>query len=118
MGWMNPKSYSLNRLSVFLHAPAKSGVYLLHNSCRCLYIGDSDNIRRSLLQHMRGDHAAIAVFDPDGFSFELQPDASRARRRDQVSSEFEPAVESWGGTEDEGSLEGLPHGTKFPLARF
>ena len=118
MGWMNPKSYSLNRLSVFLHAPAKSGVYLLHNSCRCLYIGDSDNIRRSLLQHMRGDHAAIAVFDPDGFSFELQPYASRARRRDQLRSEFEPAVESWGGTEDEGSLEGLPHGTKFPLARF
>lgn len=118
MVWMNPKSYSLNRLSIFLHAPAKSGVYMLHNSSRCLFIGDSDNIRQTLLQHMRHDSSAITLFDPDGFSFELQPDASRARRKDQLSSEFEPAIESWGGTEDDASLEGLPHGAKFPLARY
>ena len=118
MVWLNPKSYSLNRLSVFLHAPAKPGVYMLHNSCRCLYIGDSDNIRRTLLQHMRDDHSVITIFDPDGFSFELHPNASKAPRRDQLISEFEPAIESWVGTEDEASLAGLPHGTKFPLARY
>jgi len=82
MVWMNLKSYSLNQLSIFLHAPAKSGVYMLHNSSRCLYIGDSDNIRQTLLQHMRDDNSAVTVFDPDGFSFELHPDASRARRKD------------------------------------
>jgi len=109
MVWMNTKSYSLNILSIFLHAPAKSGVYLLHNSSRCLYIGESDNIRQTLLQHLRGDNSAITLFDPNGFSFELQPDASRARRKDQLSSELEPAIESWGSTADEASLEGLPH---------
>jgi hypothetical protein len=118
MVWMNPKSYSLNRLSIFLHAPAKSGVYLLHNSSRCLYIGDSDNIRQTLRQHLRDDNSAITLFDPDGFSFELQPEASRARRKDQLSSELEPAIESWGGTADEASFERLPHGVKFPLARY
>jgi hypothetical protein len=118
MVWMNPKSYSLNRLSIFLHAPAKSGVYLLHNSSRCLYIGDSDNIRQTLRQHLRDDNSAITLFDPDGFSFELQPEASRGRRKDQLNSELEPAIESWDETADEGSLESLPHGAKFPLARY
>lgn len=118
MVWMNPKSYSLNRASVFMHAPGKSGVYMLHNASRCLYIGDSDNIRQTLLQHMRDDHSAINLFDPDGFSFELHPASSRARRRDQLNSEFDPAIESWGGTEDEASLEDLPHETNFPLVRY
>ncbi len=111
---MNTKSYSLNILSIFLHAPAKSGVYLLHNSSRCLYIGESDNIRQTLLQHLRGDNSAInsaiTLFDPNGFSFELQSDVARARRKDQLSSELEPAIESWGSTADEASLEHLPHG--------
>jgi hypothetical protein len=118
MLWMNPKSYSLNRLSIFLHAPAKSGVYLLHNSSRCLYIGDSDNIRQTLLQHLHDHNSAISLFAPDGFSFELQPEASRARRKDQLSSEIEPALERWDEAADEGSLEHLPHGVKFPLARY
>lgn len=118
MVWMNPKSYSLNRLSIFLHAPAKSGVYLLHNSSRCLYIGDSDNIRQTLRQHLRDHNSAISLFDPDGFSFELQPEASRVRRKDQLSLEFEPALESWDETADEGSLEHLPQGAKIPLARY
>jgi len=118
MAWMNPKSYSLNRLSIFLHAPAKSGVYMLHTSSRCLYIADSDNIRQTLLQHVADDSSAITLFDPDGFSFELHPDASRARRRDQLNSEFEPAIQSWGITADEAFIERLPHGAKFPLARY
>ena len=118
MVWMNPKSYSLNRLSICLHAPTKSGVYLLHNSSRCLYIGDSDNIRQTLLQHLRDHNSAITLFDPDGFSFELQPEASRVRRKDHLTSELEPALESWDGTGDEESLERFPHAAKFPLARY
>jgi len=117
MAWMNPKSYSFNELSILLNAPAKSGVYQLHNSSRCLYIGYSDNIRQTLLQHRCGDNSTFIPFDPDGFSFELHPDASRAWRKDRLNSEFEPAIESWGGTADEASLERLPHGARFPLAR-
>jgi len=118
MVWLNTKSYSFNEPSIFLHAPAKSGVYLLHNSARCLYVGYSDNIRQTLLRHRRGDHPAITVFDPDGFSYELQPDALSARRKDQLRSELEPAIESSGGTADEASLQRLPHGAKFPLASY
>lgn len=118
MVWMNSKSYSFNVLSVFLHAPATSGVYLLHNSARCLYIGDSDNIRQTLLRHMRGDNSAITLFDPVGFSFELQPEASRARRKDQLRSEFDPAIGSWGDSADQAPLERLPHGANFPLPRY
>jgi len=109
MVWMNPKSYSFNVLSIVLHAPAESGVYQLHNSSRCRYIGYSDNIRQTLLQHRRGDNAAIIPFDPDGFSFELHPDASRARRKDQLRSEFDLAIECWGGSADEASLERVLH---------
>jgi len=120
MVWMNPKSYSFNVLSVFLHAPAHSGVYLLHNSARCLYIGDSDDIRQTLLRHMHGDNSAISVFGPVGFSFELHPEASRVRRRDELRSEFDPTIGNWGDPPDQAPVmvERLPHGAKLPLLRY
>ena len=112
MVWMNPRSYSFNQLSILLHAPAKSGVYLLHNSVRCLYIGEAENIRQCLLERTRSDDPSITVLDPNGFSFELQSEASKVERKNQLIAEYQPAIENWDGSANDASLEVMPEAAK------
>jgi hypothetical protein len=89
---MNWKSYGFNQLSILIHAPATSGVYLLHNSTRCLFIGESSNIRDQLLGHLHGDRPVITLWDPSGFCFEPCPEALRIDRKRQLALLFQPAI--------------------------
>jgi hypothetical protein len=86
------QSYSFTQLSIFLHAPAKSGVYLLRTSARCVYVGETENIRKSLLAHLHGDIPWITVWAPSRFSFELCSDASRTQLKDQLSARLQPVI--------------------------
>jgi hypothetical protein len=91
MNWIR-NSHSFNELSILLHAPARPGIYLLRSSTRCIYIGESENIRKTLLAHLHGDDPWITVWAPSRFSFDLCPDASRARMRDQLMAQLEPVI--------------------------
>ncbi len=91
MNWIR-KSHAFNELSVLLQAPAKSGIYLLQTSNRCIYIGESDNVRKSLLAHLHGDLPWITVWSPSRFCFELCPDSSRAALRDQLVEQLQPVI--------------------------
>jgi len=86
------QSYSFNQLAIFLHAPAKSGVYLLRTSSRCIYVGETENIRKSLLSHLHGDDPWITLWAPTQFSFELCSEASRSQRQTQLSARLQPVV--------------------------
>jgi hypothetical protein len=86
------QSHSFNQLSIFLHAPAKSGVYLLRTSARCVYVGETENIRKSLLAHLHGDSPWINLWAPSGFSFELCSDESRVQLKNKLSVQLRPAV--------------------------
>ena len=86
------QSYSFNQLSIFLHAPAKSGIYLLRTSARCIYVGETENIRKSLLSHLHGDDPWITLWAPTQFSFELCRETSRAQRQSQLSARLQPVV--------------------------
>jgi hypothetical protein len=86
------QSYSFNQLSIFLHAPAKSGLYLLRTSARCIYVGETDNIRKSLLAHLRGDIPWITLWAPSHFSFELCREASRILRMSQLAAKLQPVI--------------------------
>ena len=101
MNWIKPKSYSFTRLSIHLHAPAKSGVYYLHNSARCIYVGEAENIRHALLAHLQGDIPWITVWAPTGFSFELCSETLRFQKRNELTMLFRPAVKSWNADMDE-----------------
>ncbi len=85
-------SYSFTQVSVFLHAPARPGIYLLRTSARCIYIGESENIRKSLLAHLHGDLPWITVWAPSRFSFELCPDASRTELKNQLVARLQPVI--------------------------
>ena len=117
MSRMNWKSYAFNRLSIFLHAPASSGIYLLHNATRCLFVGESRNIRSQLLGHLRGDHPLITVWDPSGFCFESCAEALRLDRKRQLALQFQPVIreryDSVEGYKNHVALET----TAFPLPR-
>jgi hypothetical protein len=86
------QSYSFSQLSIFLHAPAKSGIYLLRTSARCVYVGETENLRKSLLAHLHGDIPWITIWAPSHFSFELCSDESKSHLKDQLTARLRPVI--------------------------
>lgn len=117
MNWMKSKSYSFTQLSILLHAPARAGVYHLHTTARCIYIGETENIRQSLLGHLRGDIPWITVWDPSGFSFGLCSGSSRVQRKKELVAKLHPVIGDRHQNVHDASVETLPHGMRVPLAR-
>jgi hypothetical protein len=109
MNSLKPKSFSFNGLSIRLHAPAKSGVYYLHNSAQCIYVGEAENIRQALLGHLHGDISWITVWDPSGFCFELCPETVRVEKKNDLTMRFGPAVKDHVADAREPSIRVTPH---------
>jgi hypothetical protein len=99
MNWMKPKSYSFTQLSIFLQVPAKSGIYALHNSTRCIYVGETDNLRKTLQQHLRGDNPWITLWEPNGVYVEPWPEGERQERKNRLVSEFNPILGDGNGND-------------------
>ena len=103
MNWMKPRSYSFTQLSIFLQVPTKSGVYALHNSNRCIYVGETDNLRKTLQQHLRGENPWVSLWEPSGVYFELWPQTGRYERKIHLINEFQPHL-----TDAAGECPGIP----------
>lgn len=73
-------------------APACSGVYGISNASEWIYIGETDNIRATLLGHLGDTSESLAQRRPTGFVFEICDQAGRASRQDRLVLEYEPAV--------------------------
>lgn len=81
--------FALTAASVRAHAPSCSGVYGLFNAIQWIYVGECSDIQRRLLSHISDTEAGIKRYGPTGFSFELQPEASRAARRNVLNGELD-----------------------------
>jgi predicted GIY-YIG superfamily endonuclease len=81
-------SFALSTNSVQAHAPNSSGVYGIFNASQWIYVGESSDIQRRLLAHIQDTEAYLKRYSPTGFSFELQPEASREARRDALNLEL------------------------------
>jgi hypothetical protein len=66
---------TFNAISIRAHAPMASGVYGLSNARAWLFIGETDNIQESLLEHLRAGSEQAT-----GFCFEMYAAGGRARR--------------------------------------
>lgn len=88
--WSNPDSYPFSRASVDLSAPEESGIYVLRSETTWVYIGEAENIRARLIQHLSGDTACLSVFPRLTFSYELIIPATRAWRHEELVREFRP----------------------------
>jgi hypothetical protein len=80
--------FALTVNSVRAHAPSSSGVYGIFSGIQWIYVGECGDIQNRLLGHISDTEAGIKRYGPTGFSFELQPEDSRAARRDALNGEL------------------------------
>jgi hypothetical protein len=83
------RKYRFQGESIVREAPESSGVYGLY-SALWIFIGDAENIRARLLEHLAGDNSCINRHQPSGFAFELASPEARGRRREELTIELEP----------------------------
>ena len=90
MGWEDLPQFSLNRTSVSRNAPEESGVYGLSVPGKWIYIGQSFNIRRALLEYLSGQKPYVLQWQPRQFTFELLPFKERVARQKELVARYQP----------------------------
>lgn len=81
---------ALTAVSVRAYAPTASGVYGMSNAREWIYIGETDNIRGTLLGHLQEPETSPMRLHPTGFVFEVCDPATRPVRQDRLVQEYEP----------------------------
>ena len=76
--------------SIRANAPALSGVYAIFNAQEWIYVGESNDIQRRLLEHFNGDNICITTHRPTGFQFELCDAPVRMRRQAELIAQLHP----------------------------
>ncbi len=79
--------------SIRKNAPVGSGVYGLSNASQWLFIGETDNIRASLLEHLSEPEREEPDSAPVGYSFESLGRANRVARQQYLIGELHPAYQ-------------------------
>jgi hypothetical protein len=82
-------TYALGFRAVQDQAPDASGIYAIFTPRRWLHIGETDDIRRSLLDHLNDE---LAESGPLSFSFEVVPPAGRNARRRALIAQLAPGL--------------------------
>lgn len=81
---------SFTVVSIQKNAPEFSGVYGLSNAREWLFVGESDNIRATLLEHYREIGTVLKNQTPTGFAFELCSATERLFRLKALVRELHP----------------------------
>ncbi len=81
--------FLFQRESILKNAPESPGVYGLF-SAFWIYIGEAENVRARLLQHLKGDDPCIVHYRPSGFAFELTSPDQLQGRRAQLMKQLQP----------------------------
>ncbi len=90
MNWDNSLQFPLTRSSVLRNAPEESGVYGLYSPGRWVYIGQSFDIRRTLLAYLSGQMPAVLQWQPKYFTYELMPYKQRMARKKELVAQLQP----------------------------
>jgi len=88
--WDELHRFSLTRTSVIQNAPEESGVYGLALPDKWVYIGQSFNIRRALLDYLIGQKPYVLQWQPRQFTFELLPYQDRLVRQRELVAQYHP----------------------------
>jgi hypothetical protein len=83
------RKFQWNRDSIMLNAPEGSGVYGLF-SALWIYIGEAENMRERLLEHLSGNNSCTTHYQPSGFAFELVSPTDRCRRQQELVKGLQP----------------------------
>jgi cell division septation protein DedD len=91
MPWqLNGHYYSFTESSIRANVPPISGVYGLYNIKYQVLIGESANIRATLLRHEKETRFGFGPYRPTGFTFEIQSPESRVQRAQELIREYRP----------------------------
>jgi hypothetical protein len=71
--------------------PEGPGVYTIFSRSHWIYVGESDNIRRSLLDHLNGSAPSLDGYGPLSFSFEPMAGGDRSARWRTLVTDLKPA---------------------------
>jgi hypothetical protein len=91
MPFDHPTPRPLQSIAINNFAPTQSGVYGLSNAREWIYIGETDNIRGALIDHLRDTDTPAMKMRPTGFVFEICDQARRPARQDRLVHEYGPA---------------------------
>lgn len=83
--------YSFTESSVKVNAASRSGVYGLYTQSRWIYVGETNDIQRRLLEHLAETSGCIKRHAPTGFVYELVESGSRVARQNALIRELIPA---------------------------
>lgn len=81
---------SFTAISILKNAPSCSGVYALSNPREYVFIGEADDIRARLLEHLAETGTALTSRKPTGFTFEICTPANRSSRQAELIRELTP----------------------------
>jgi len=90
----NNDTYVFGYRAVQDKAPNVSGVYTIYTSQRWLYVGESEDVKQSLFQHLSELSKCLARRGPLSFSFEVVPAADRAGRQQALVRALAPTCQS------------------------
>jgi hypothetical protein len=82
--------FSFSPVSVQRNAPSMPGVYGLSNAREWVYVGVADDIRATLLGHLREGNTTLKSRAPTGFTFEICHPSQRAARVSRLVTELVP----------------------------
>ena len=91
MPWFGVIKHPFTRRDIELFAPAKPGVYALWNGQQWIYVGEANNLRQRLLEHVGVPGTCLSSHTPTAFGVELHDAQQIAARRDELIAEFRPA---------------------------
>jgi hypothetical protein len=91
MPFNHPTPRPLQLAAINNFAPNLSGVYGLSNAREWIYIGETDNIRGALMEHLRDSGTQAMQMLPTGFVYEICDQARRPARQDRLVHEYGPA---------------------------
>src|SRR5688572_20118366 len=90
MPFENSLAHSFTVGSIRAHAPALPGVYGISNSREWIYIGYSENIQGTLINHLQERDSQLVRSRPTGFVFELAWAERQSERCGRLIQEYAP----------------------------
>lgn len=90
MSFENHGTRAFTATSVQKNAPAASGVYGLSSSREWIFIGETDDLRGRLLEHLFETDTLLSARIPTGFTFEICAPQSRVARQGRLVRELQP----------------------------
>ena len=90
MSFAEGAARAFTAVSIRKNAPESSGVYGLSNGREWIFIGEGNNIRSCLMQHLQETGTLLKTRMPTGFTFEECPPSDRFKRQGLLVRQFEP----------------------------